>query len=503
MKRFLLIAVGVLALLPLTGCNSSVTVNINPADAVAAGARWNLDGGEWQAPGATVKTKDGDHTVNFERVPGWIAPQGIPLTLAKNEKKTLEGVYTPDDWEPDTGVCDVVIKPDTVQILEEDAALLTGEDGENHVYTFDAAGADAAGLDFAVDKPLLIAGKTVRRIAAVERSGGSIVVSTDYIALNEVIESGTIAWDYGVEFNAEKVAKVWVPGHGEAAVKAGTPVDLNFEIGEYKYGIKASLDGDHSDIEFTVKKELGGNAGATLTAKGVIDRFRSKNSLEFAGGQLTSYNNELDAMRGEVTLNLVVAATGNDFVNIELPATIMSVPFTVGIVPVQLNIKVKFVINASVPLDGSSRVQTKFTYNSSVGFNFDGTTVSAGGRAGDVTFGDDDLHETGASSAISANFGVGFPRVELGIFGETLVPYAQIGYLIGGDFTFTPACQRANALLQGSIGYNLSFLGFDLLSGSKTLFEQKKELLRAGNCPAEKDWTDYSPLVEIAPLLTD
>lgn len=505
MRHVYFYAVCLLALLPLAGCNkSSITVNITPADAVAAGARWNLDGGEWQVSGATVQAPAGAHTVDFERVPGWIKPASEAVNLGNNENKTLGGAYVPDDWEPDTGIFDVVLAPETVRVPEEDLpALLMDEDPENHVYTFDAAAADAAGLDLSVGNPLLLECAALRRITGVERTGdGRLIVSTGFIPLNEVVQSGTIAWDFGVEFTAEKVSQFYVPGYGNAEVKAGTPIELNFDIGKYKYGIKATLDGDHSDIEFTVTKPMGGSAGAKMTAKGTIERFRSRESMVFAGAKLTNYNSELDALRGDVTLEMVVAATGNDFVNLELPATIMTIPFTVGFVPVQLNIKVKFVVNAAVPLDGSSRVRTKFTYNSAVGFNFDGVSVSAGGRAGDVRFGDDELHETGASSGISANFGVGFPRVELGIFGETLVPYAQTGFLIGGDYTFNPACQRANALFQGAVGYDLSFLGFNLLSGSKTLFEHKKPLLRAGDCPADKeDLSEYGLMEESLLLL--
>ncbi|NJL71867.1 MAG: hypothetical protein HC888_09780 [Candidatus Competibacteraceae bacterium] len=124
---------------------------------------------------------------------------------------------------------------------------------------------------------------------------------------------------------------------------------------------------------------------------------------------------------------------------------------------------------------------TQFTYNSDLGFSYDGTTVQAGGRMGDVTFGNA-VHQTGASNAISANFGIGYPRVSMDIAGGTLVGWAQTAFLVGGSFTFMPACQTADAQFIGSAGYDLGILGVQLASGSKKLFEQKKELLRAGQC---------------------
>ncbi|NLF57070.1 MAG: hypothetical protein GX580_05485 [Candidatus Hydrogenedens sp.] len=117
MRHVYFYAVCLLALLPLAGCNkSSITVNITPADAVAAGARWNLDGGEWQVSGATVQAPAGAHTVDFERVPGWIKPASEAVNLGNNENKTLGGAYVPDDWEPDTGIFDVVLAPETVRV---------------------------------------------------------------------------------------------------------------------------------------------------------------------------------------------------------------------------------------------------------------------------------------------------------------------------------------------------------------------------------------------------
>ena len=120
----------------------------------------------------------------------------------------------------------------------------------------------------------------------------------------------------------------------------------------------------------------------------------------------------------------------------------MNIPFVVGLVPVKLKIGAQFVVNAAVPLDGSAQVGTTFTYDSDLGLDFDGVTVQAGGRAGDTTFGDP-LHMTGASSAISANFGIGFPRVSLDVAGGTLVPWQTA--LIGGSYIVPPARQTADA----------------------------------------------------------
>ena len=90
--------------------------------------------------------------------------------------------------------------------------------------------------------------------------------------------------------------------------------------------------------------------------------------------------------------------------------------------------------------------------------------------------------ETGASTAIGANFGLAFPRLELAIFGESVVPWIQTAFLIGGDFTFTPPCQQAKSTFIGACGVNFSFFGLGYSANHK-FWEEEKVLLQTAECP--------------------
>jgi hypothetical protein len=90
--------------------------------------------------------------------------------------------------------------------------------------------------------------------------------------------------------------------------------------------------------------------------------------------------------------------------------------------------------------------------------------------------------QTGASSAIGVNYGMAFPRLEIGIFDNIVVPYVQTSFLIGGDYTFTPACQQAKSQFIGACGVNFKFLGFSY-NAKKTLWQEEKVLLKSGDCP--------------------
>jgi PKD repeat protein len=386
------------------------------------------------------------------------------------------------NWAPDSTTFNVEVAPEVELVEEEDlASVILQYNPDEHAYLLDLNATDALGLDLALGDPLVLAGIEVGRISRLEVDGSEAYIETETIPLNEVFPDGEIAWDYGVEFTPDLVKSIEIPGVGEFPVKEGTPINIVYDSNGLNFEIRVTLNTTSADFDFTVTKSIAAATKGRFTAKGQISRFRNQNQIRFESGQLQDFGHTLKGMQGNANLDLVVTATGTDLVDFKLPVPIMKIPFVVGYIPAVLGIGAQFVVNAVVPADGSAQLGTQFTYNSDLGFSYDGTTVQAGGRMGDVTFGDA-VHQTGASSAISANFGIGYPRVSLDIAGGTLVGWAQTAFLVGGSFTFMPACQTADAQFIGSAGYDLGILGVQLASGSKKLFEQKKELLRAGQC---------------------
>ena len=398
-------------------------------------------------------------------------------------KSNLISVAENSSWAEDTSTFDVTLAPDVLRVPETELEnVIIQWNPEEHAYLLDPDALASLGLTLDVGDPFILDGIEMGRISYVETDDTGIYIETEEIPLNEIFPDGEIAWDYGVEFTADTVKSIEIPGVGEFAVKADTPINITFEQGEFKYELVVVLKKTAADFDFTVTKGIGAGVKARFTAKGQFEQFRNKNQIEFESGQLTNFGHELKGLRGNTDLKLVMAGSGLDAIDFKIPVPIMKIPFAVGYIPATLSVGAQFVVNAVVPIEGSAQVGTSFKYDSDIGFTYNGTEVMAGGRAGDTTFGDP-LHQTGAASAISANFGIGFPRVTLSIAGGTLVPWAQTAFLVGGSYTFTPPCQTADAQFIGAVGYNLGILGFELASGSKTLFTQKKELLRAGQCP--------------------
>ena len=69
--------------------SGSVIVTLGPAEAVSAGAQWNVDGGSWQDSGATVLGLSiGGHTINYKSLSGWNAPISESTTI--NDGQTTQ-----------------------------------------------------------------------------------------------------------------------------------------------------------------------------------------------------------------------------------------------------------------------------------------------------------------------------------------------------------------------------------------------------------------------------
>ena len=111
MKFALRIFVGTLAVLLSVAAHAagSLRLTLFPSAAIAAGAQWRVDGGVWQASGATVKgLAAGTHNVEFKPTPGWIAPAAVTASISNGPTTLLTATYAAAasvgvDLSPTTG----------------------------------------------------------------------------------------------------------------------------------------------------------------------------------------------------------------------------------------------------------------------------------------------------------------------------------------------------------------------------------------------------------------
>ncbi len=379
----------------------------------------------------------------------------------------------------DSTVYNVTYTDETVFIDSLAVKSLIRMDTADYVYYFKSTEPKIANLR--EDDILLIYGVALRRVVDVTTEGNETRVTTSYASLNEAIKEGTISWDKEISFKKGIVPSVQMKGR-EIGFKSVTSDGFEFEFtyGEYSYKITFAFTDTKADVEFEISKELVKPVTAKFTAKGSIENFNSSSEVVFKDSELQKFGQKNTNMKGDLTLNLTVAGSGRDGITFDFPVVLLKYPVMVGPILVVINVKVLFVINCVVPVDGSSQVEVKFEYNSTTGIKYNGTEVSA-----DASIGDQQMNknkaQTGASSAIGVNWGLAFPRLEIGVFDQFIVPYIQTAFLIGGDYTFTPPCQQAKSQFIGACGVDLSFFGFGY-SAKKTFWQEEKVLLKSGDC---------------------
>ena len=115
---------------------SSLTMNLSPAAAVSAGAAWKIDGGAWQASGATASgVAAGQHTITFKSVQGWTAPPAQTTFTTSGQTTSVTAAYVQQ-----TGSITVNISPA--------AAMSAGAMWKIDGGPWQASGATTSGLAF-------------------------------------------------------------------------------------------------------------------------------------------------------------------------------------------------------------------------------------------------------------------------------------------------------------------------------------------------------------------
>jgi len=380
-------------------------------------------------------------------------------------------------------VYDVAYTDNTVFIDSLDIQSLVRIDEANYIYYFESSEPKISDLE--VNDILLIYGLALRRVTGITQSGSETRVETAYATLNEAIRDGDISWNKEISFHNSIIPEVQMKGKN-MEMKSATADGYEFEYpyGDFTYRIKFTFTDTKADVEFEIAKDLAGSVTAKFLARGFIENFYSSTEMKFENNKLTKFEQSNPGMQGELLLNLTVAGSGRDVITFDFPVVLLKFLFTAGPIPVTINLKVLFVFNCSVPVDGSSQVEVKFNYNSTTGVQYNGTTVSANASMGDQSM-DKNIAQTGASTAIAANFGLAFPRLEIGVFEDVIVPWIHTAFLIGGDYTFNPACQQAKSQFIGACGLDLSFLGFNY-NANTVLWQEEKILLQSGDCPQQK-----------------
>lgn len=374
--------------------------------------------------------------------------------------------------------------PNTVYL--DSAATASSFISVDSSWTFTFKRADTNVARIAVGTQLLVFRKGLREVAGIMHQGDQTIVTTKSTTLNKVFKNATIDWEYPVIFNGELAPQV-VDKNGQAHVMTPTgrdSFDIELEWGDFTYKIFWKMKGDDAKVDIHAEKKIQQALRARYSMSGTLHRFTTTTNIRMQNGELVKYELSNPSMKGNFKVSVNCAGSGNDAVNLELPITILKVPITVGPLIVMMDVRVQIVVNSVVPPDGSSLIDVDFKYESSTGFSFEGGQVKGLGSAGTYSMEKGSKAQTGASTAVAANFGLGFPRLEFKLFdADVMVPWVQTAMLVGGDYAGgVRPCQQAKAQFIGATGVDFKVFGITLKRNVQ-LWNLEKVILKAGQCP--------------------
>lgn len=401
---------------------------------------------------------------------------------------------------------------------QEDAALLDSDmvderlsssDATAGEYRFSGSVPELASLR--VGQPVVIPNAGFGIVRTVTENAGETVLQVDEATLGDIIDTGTLEWDYDVSWSDFEVdIKELAATPGVTSVRigdmpeepnlvyAGLPlaasddkrkIEIEFESGGWVFKLELEPKDDRLNVNLDGSVRAKSDAAevkmAGIVGKGWVSGFNYSSFMEFEGGTATSMSTEINGLQGEMEVQWAAFRTEREtlteIVRFEMPATLpipLTGPFGIPFV-LNLTFKGRIVPELSVP-DASSGGSWKVSYTSDQGFGIESGGSQPKGSLRSQSI--DTSGETVTAGHGPAGFGVGmeFPRFELAIVGVepfafiTLDTYATSLWTPGTTLTSDiPPCQYGYAKISSVAGYQLKIAGLAKFADQHTLWEKQ------------------------------
>ena len=402
----------------------------------------------------------------------------------KSDKDSTNRIPTPEK-----STYDVEYTDNTYVADEEIMESLISSDLKSGVYKF-KSDADEL-LDLKPSEIVFFYGNSVRRVNAVAEEGNEIIVYTEYVTLNEAIKNGTIGWENKIDWSPEKSEvqnASLIIDDAIFASETESELKLHFE-GKLK-GWDLNLDLVPKDnkltIDLTAKKEIGGQQVCTITGKGFISQFTNECHFTFADSKLENFELINHGINGELEIKFAAVALGTQVAQLEVPLK-LKMPTMVYGIPVSINLGCNLKVYPEVGQGASSQASYKIVYNSDMGFKFANNSAEANSKLNSQNM--EVTGETLSAGTITTGVGVGleFPRFEIAVLGETIVPYflfntAVTTFYEPGIASNVPPCQEGKMTLKCVSGIDLKFFGVSYAFSKDHFTKERKWQTEGSNC---------------------
>jgi hypothetical protein len=388
-------------------------------------------------------------------------------------------------WTNDSVYANIVYDDSTKVFNQNDLSNLMSIDTANQIYYFSPNSSKAASLQ--AGDNVVIGNYSYFKVTSVTNEGSDIAVQGEFAPFTDVVKDADISWDYGIIFDKDKFMQAIKKTKGATIqTVTGDSIGFGFKFPPFEYSIGISFSSTQVNITIIAEKIVADTKVARLVVTGVLNKFKTTGKIKIRNHVLQDFNANNNYQEGEFELKVTAAGSGND-IGIEVPLPLLKFPIA-GIPFVWFEIKCLVVMNAVLPADASTFLDYKFKYNADFGLQYDPGTQSCNNtvnlRSND--FQEMDKPHSASASAMEMSWGIAVPRFEVNVgvpeFFNTTVGWIQAAYLVGGDYTFYPACQEAKADFLGAYGWSLGAFGMSVASGTGNLWKQEKVFLKAGNC---------------------
>ncbi|MDH3267487.1 MAG: hypothetical protein OEM46_01410 [Ignavibacteria bacterium] len=389
--------------------------------------------------------------------------------------------------EPDKSTYDVEYTDNTVVIEEDVMESFLSADKKSGVYMFTSDADDL--LDLKPGKIVFFYDHSVRRVKSVAEQGDDIIVYTEYVTLNEVIKNGTIAWESEIDWSSDqpevKNASLLM-GDAIFASETTSELKIHFEGKIQGWDINLDLEPKNNklNIDITGSKSIKGQKVCSIQGKGFISKFTNQAEIHFANSELQNFEFQNNGLKGELEIIFAAVGLGSEIATLEIPAKI-KIPMIIYNIPISFNIGCNLKVYPEVKEGASSQASYKLTYDSDMGFKFiDGDAqVKSKIKSENMAV----TGETVSAGVVAMGVGVGleFPRFEIGILGEIVVPYFLYNTSVStffepGLLSNAPPCQEGRLKFKCVSGIDLNFFGVSY-AFSKTHFEKEKKWQTEGS----------------------
>ena len=366
--------------------------------------------------------------------------------------------------------------------------------------------------DLIVDEPVVIPGAGFGIVREVAEENGEIVLRVDEATLGEVIQDGTIDWDYDVswsDFDVTYEQLAALPGVTHVEIDYGSEANafqdiaygaqapekasITFEVRGWEFKLEMEPSGSILKLQLTAVYKVGGAELGAIVGEGSVSGFNYFSTMEFGGGKPTDMTTNISRLHGEMELRWAAYRTPGtsltEIVKFSVPLALpIPIPGPFGI-PFMLQLKTsgRIVPELSAP-DSSSGGSWKVTYSSDQGFNVDDGGGKPTGKLNSETIGTSGETVTAGRGPAGWGFGFEFPRFELGIAGLkdpfafiTVDMYSTSLWTPGTTLTADiPPCQYGYTKLSAVAGMQLKILGWVGFADQFTLWEKQLDVYLNG-----------------------